>query len=336
MAATCKAVIFIGAADAICGKAIEFFAACSMAPIVLADADEDRVRQRTNSLPAGRATIRRVDIFSPSELRDLVNGAGMVVLGAQPYYKTSGPVLAACIDARVPYIDFSDDVDSTQEALALSDRAQQQGIPCYINCGASPGMTNLMALDAAKELDADSVDTIDICWYVTDRGNGENGKDVLEHLMHIAAGPCPTWANGRPALHENWVETVLAPVEEDSHDVLLHETIHPEPVTLTRTFPHARRIRCIGALYPLPLNGIAQGLAVAIRTGALPMETAIEFLWDMAMKKLKKTSNAAKPDGLATDHTAVIRAQARELEGRRRGLRQRAWRRTSGRVLRHL
>src|ERR1700742_3189567 len=101
MAATSKAVVFMCAADAICGKVIEFFAAASTAPIVLADADDHAIRQRTCSLPAGRATIRPVDIFSPSELRDLIHGAAMVVLGAQPYYKTSGPVLAACVDARV-------------------------------------------------------------------------------------------------------------------------------------------------------------------------------------------------------------------------------------------
>lgn len=281
IAPTSKPVVFIGAGDAICSKAIEFFAAASQAPIILADRDEDAIRQATSSLAAGRATTHKVDIFAPSELRSLIQGAALVVLGAQPYYQTSKPVIEACLEARVPYFDFSDDVTSTTESLGLSDRAREQGIPCYINCGASPGLTNLLALDAAKELE--SVDTIDVCWYVTDRG-GENGKEVFEHLMHIAAGPCPTWAEGKPTLHENWVETVFAPVEQDDRDVLLHETIHPEPVTLPRMFPHARRIRCIGALNPAPLNGIARGLAAAVRTGDLPMETAIDFLWNMKTK----------------------------------------------------
>ena len=77
-----KPVVFIGAADLICGKAIEFFAAASDAPITLADANEDAIRQNSG-LPAGQATIRKVNIFDSAELSDVVTGAALVVLGLQ-------------------------------------------------------------------------------------------------------------------------------------------------------------------------------------------------------------------------------------------------------------
>lgn len=295
-----KPVVFIGAADVICGKAVQFFAKASDAPIILADADEEAIERATAELPVGRATTKRVNIFEPDELRKIVTGAELVVLGAQPYYRTSGPVLAACLDAKVPYLDYSDDVTSTQDSLELSEKAKEQGIPCYINCGASPGMSNLMAIDAAKELDI--IDTIDVCWYVTDEG-GENGKEVLEHLMHIAAGPCLTWAEGKAAVHENWVETVYAPVVPGSAEVLLHESVHPEPVTLPRVFPNANRIRCIGAINPAPFNGFARGLAVAVRTGALSMDAATDFLWKLAKK------------GTSPGWSTVIRTLTAQLRG---------------------
>jgi hypothetical protein len=63
-------------------------------------------------------------------------------------------------------------------------------------------MSNVMVLDVTAELD--TVDAIDICWSVSD-GKGKTGKAVLEHLMHIAAGPCLTWANGKPTMNESWV-----------------------------------------------------------------------------------------------------------------------------------
>ncbi|OQV06638.1 hypothetical protein CLAIMM_11180 [Cladophialophora immunda] len=276
-----KPVVFIGAGDVICGKAIEYFAGASDLPIVLADGDEDTIRQSTANLPPGRATIKKLNISEPAELHSAIAGAALVVLGAQPYYCTSGLVLAACLEAKVPYFDYSDDVKSTQEALDLFDRAKQQGIPCYINCGSSPGMSNILAVDAAKELDI--CDAIDVAWYVTDRG-GQNGKEVLEHLMHITAGPCLTWEDGKPAIHENWVETAYANMIPGEHEVLLHETTHPEPVTLPRIFPRARRIRCLGALNPVPFNGFARGLASAVYRGALPMDTAIDFLWNLAKR----------------------------------------------------
>ena len=278
-----KPVVFIGAADVICAQAVQFFAAACEAPIVLADpAGEDAIRQATAKVAAGRATARKVDIFDPSALSQIITGASLVVNGLQPYYSTSPPVIRACIDAKIPYLDFSDDVKSTQDSLLLSEEAKKQGVPCYINCGAAPGMSNLMALDAARELD--TVNTIDVCWYVSDQG-GANGKEVLEHLMHITAGPCLTWANGKAAVNENWVETVHTPIGPGGRDVILHETVHPEPVTLPRAFPNASRIRCVGALNPAPFNGFARGLSKAVRSGALTMDGAIDFLWNLATKQ---------------------------------------------------
>lgn len=279
----CKPVVFIGAADVICAQAVQFFAAACEAPLVLADpAGEDAIRQATAKVAAGRATAKKVDVFDAPALSQIIAGAMLVVNGLQPYYSTSPPVIRACIDAKIPYLDFSDDVKSTQASLALSEEAKKQGVPCYINCGSAPGMSNLMALDAASELDA--VNTIDICWYITDQG-GANGKEVLEHLMHIAAGPCLTWTNGRAAVNENWVETVHTPIGPGGRDVILHETVHPEPVTLPRAFPKASRIRCVGAINPVPFNGFARGIAKAVRSGALTMDAAIDFLWNLATKQ---------------------------------------------------
>ncbi|KAE8393757.1 hypothetical protein BDV23DRAFT_148623 [Aspergillus alliaceus] len=189
--------------------------------------------------------------------------------------RTSAPVLSACLDAKVPYLDFDDDVQSTQDALGLHERAKKEGVPCYIGCGASPGMTNVMVMDAVRELD--TVETIDVCWLVGDE-RGSTGKAVLEHLMHIASGPCLTWADGKPTMNESWVETTYAPMLAGEGETLLHETAHPEPVTLPRLFPNATRIRCAGALGPAPLNGIARGLGQAVRRNAISMEEAVNFL----------------------------------------------------------
>jgi saccharopine dehydrogenase-like NADP-dependent oxidoreductase len=175
----------------------------------------------------------------------------------------------------VPYLDFDDDVESTQAALGLHERAKKEGVPCYIGCGASPGMSNVMAVDVARQLD--TVDTLDLCWFVGDERPAV-GKAVLEHLLHIAAGPCLTWVDGKPEVKESWVETVYAPIIGEAGETLLHETAHPEPVTLPRLFPQARRIRCFGGLGPAPMNGIARGLGRAVRSQALTKDEAVQFL----------------------------------------------------------
>ncbi|KAL5358539.1 Saccharopine dehydrogenase-domain-containing protein [Aspergillus floccosus] len=276
------ALVVIGAAGEMCRVAVERFAAVSDAPIVLADLNVSILESLAAKLPAGRASIKKLDLFDKASLNETIQGAALVVLGAGPYMRTSEPVLNACLEAKVPYLDFDDDVQSTQAALDLQERAKEAGVPCYIGCGASPGMSNVMVVDAVRELD--TVESLDICWLVGDE-RGATGKAVLEHLMHIAAGPCLTWADGKAAINESWVETMYAPMLGEEGETLLHETAHPEPVTLPRIFPTAKRIRCTGALGPAPFNGIARGLGQAVRRNALSMKEAVDFLFELTNKE---------------------------------------------------
>lgn len=278
---TPKPVVFIGAAGEMCRVAAERFAAASDAPLLLADINVSVIESLAAKLPTGRASTKKLDLFDTTALNDTVHGAALVVLGAGPYMRTSEPVLNACIKARVPYLDFDDDVQSTQAALGLQERAKKEGVPCYIGCGASPGLSNVMVMDAVRELD--TVHSIDLCWLVGDE-RGITGKAVLEHLMHIAAGPCLTWAAGKPQINESWVETMYAPMLDGEGEQLLHETAHPEPVTLPRLFPEVNRIRCSGGMSPGPINGVARGLGQAVRRNAIPMNEAVDFLFDLANK----------------------------------------------------
>lgn len=277
-----KPVVFIGAAGEMCRIAVERFAKASDAQLVLADLDTTVIESLASKFPAGRATTRKIDLFDGAALANLVTDAELVVLGAGPYSRTAHPVVKACIKAKVPYLGFDDDVESTQATLSLTEEAKKAGVPLYIGCGTSPGLSNVMVMDATRELD--SVDSIDICWLVGDEPTV--GKAVLQHLMHIAAGPCLTWTNSKPTMNESWVGTTYAPMYTDDGERLLHETAHPEPVTLPRLFPNATRIQCFGSLDPKPLNGIARGLGSAVRAKALSMDDAVEFLFNLASKPL--------------------------------------------------
>lgn len=282
-------VVFIGAAGEMCKVAIQLFAAASDAPLVLTDINQTNLERVASKLPAGRATSQILDLFDATALQKAIQGAALVVLGAGPYTRTSEPVLTACLESKIPYLDYDDDVESTQAALDLHERAKELGVPCYIGCGVSPGMSNVMVMDAAKDLD--TVDTIETCWIVSEDRSSGTGKAVLEHFLHITAGPCLTWANGKATINESFVETGYVPIVPGEGDKLLHETAHPEPVTLPRLFPNATRIRCLGGVEPVPLNGVARGIGSAVRTGALPMKVAVDFLYDLL-------ATSAPPKGL--------------------------------------
>lgn len=277
MTALSKPILFIGAAGNMCRVVVQRFVHASDVPFVLADINTSQLGALLSSLPDGRATTLELNIYDADALHSAVGSASLVVLGAGPYSRTAEPVLRACITAKVPYLDFDDDVSSTQLSLDLTEQAKAAGVACYKGCGASPGLSNIMAVDAASELD--SVDLLEVCWVVGDE-RPSAGRAVLEHLLHIAAGPCLTWADGRATVNESWVETTYAPISGTT-ERFLHETAHPEPVTLPRLFPNAKRIRCMGSCSPAPKNGIARGLGNAVRSGALSMEEALDFLTNL-------------------------------------------------------
>lgn len=286
-----KRVVFIGAAGEMCRIAISLFIKASNAPLVLTDINEASLERVASQFPAGRTTTQKLDLFDASALRETIRGAGLVVLGAGPYSRTSHPVISACLDEKVPYMDYDDDVESTQAALALNEKARKLGVPCYIGCGASPGMSNVMVMDAVK--DVDTVDSIEVCWWVGDEREMGTGKAVIEHFLHIAAGPCLTWVDGKAKINESFVESRYAPVIPGQGEILLHETAHPEPVTLPRLFPGASQIRCFGGVDPIPNQGIARGLGTAARTGLLPMKEAVDFLHALANNQVSGESLGA-------------------------------------------
>ncbi|WP_069741120.1 saccharopine dehydrogenase family protein [Streptomyces sp. EN23] len=273
-------VIVIGAAGEMSRIAVERLA---IAPggweLVLTDIRPENLEPLTRKLPVGKATVQRLDLFDGAALRSLIDGAALVLLGAGPYIRTSSPVIEACLDAKVPYLDFDDDVESTEHALSLDQKAKAAGIPIYLGCGASPGLTNVMTVDAANDLD--TVDLIDVGWFIGDE-RPNVGRAVLEHLLHISAGDCITWENGRRVVHEGFVETDRFPILRGEPDILLYETAHPEPVTLPRRFPEARRIRCLGGLDPAALNGAVRSLGLAVQHGRVSVKEAVDFVEDIA------------------------------------------------------
>jgi saccharopine dehydrogenase-like NADP-dependent oxidoreductase len=277
-------IVVIGAAGEMCRIAIERFAAHHSGwSLDLYDLNEDGLRELAAELPPGRTRTGRVDLFNPVALREVIRGASLVILGAGPYIRTAHPVMQACIEAGVNYLDFDDDVESTQAAIELDAAAREAGIACFVGCGASPGMTNVMAADAAAQLDV--VHTLDVCWCTGDEGPHSYGAAVIEHLLHIAAGECVTWRDGQAATTPSFRDSGMFSMGGGLGDVRLYECAHPEAVTLPRRFPEARSIRVMGGLDPQPVNGIARGIAQAVLAEKMSVAEAVAWFQEVMQDK---------------------------------------------------
>ncbi|OBF86072.1 saccharopine dehydrogenase [Mycobacterium sp. 852002-51163_SCH5372311] len=284
---TAKRIVFIGAAGDMCRVAIDRFAKTAGDQdwkLELYDIRPESLDALVASLPAGSATAGSFDLFDAAALRNAIDGAALVVLGAGPYNRTAEPVMEACIEKKVPYLDLDDDEASTRAALTLDAQAKAAGVPILIGCGASPGFTNVMAADAARDMD--TVERIDVCWVTGDEGPVPFGRAVLDHAIRGFAGPCQTWEHGRSVTHQTFLETdVFALGNTLGDNYRLYECAHPEPVTMPRRWPGADRIRVLGALDPPPTNGIMRGVAVAVQEGQISMDEAIDFINDLLTDK---------------------------------------------------
>lgn len=276
-------VVVLGAAGEMVSVALQRFSrARPDVRLALYDLDCERLETLAESL-AGECVYDVADLFDAPALARNVEEARLVVLGAGPYLRTAAPVLEACLTAGVDYLDLSDDIEPTEEALALHDRARAAGVSCFLGCGASPGLLNVMAVDAAGELD--TVESIDACWCTGDEGPRPYGAAVIEHLMHIAAGPCASWRDGRAVIGESFSTSERVDMGGGLGPVPLYLCAHPESVTLPRRFPQADRIRVLGGLDPAPVNAIARGVAVAVRDGRLDSATAVRFFQEIMQDK---------------------------------------------------
>lgn len=226
-------------------------------------------------LGAERASVDTLDLFDAGRLAEAVSGAAFVVHGAGPFHRTATPVRRAAIMAGARYLDIDDDVESTLEARSLHDDAVAAGVPLFLGCGASPGITNVLARDLIDRLD--SVEAVDVAWAVGDEGPVLLGRSVLGHTLHMGAGDYTGWRGGAHETRRSFAATRKFPLPDLARQTF-YECAHPEPVMLGASYPGIADITCWGSIHPGPLNGLIKGIAEAEAAGRISYDGAIDFL----------------------------------------------------------
>lgn len=283
-----KKIVIIGAAGVMVRPTIRQLAASLKGyKLVLADIVLDSLDELTKEFPSGAVDTVKVDLYDEKRLKETIKDACLVLLVAGPFMKTAEPVIEACIEMKVDYLDIDDDLESTELSLAMHDKAKEAGVAMYIGCGASPGLTNILALDAAMHLD--SVKKIDVAWCFGDEGPVPYGKAAVEHGIHIGLN-CHTVKNGKVVTEESFIENEIFSFGYQLGDYLMYRVGHPETMTLHRRFPDAQDIKCFGGLHPQPVNGIWKGLSKGVQNGKISMEKAVEHFMEISVDKFGNLS----------------------------------------------
>jgi saccharopine dehydrogenase-like NADP-dependent oxidoreductase len=127
--------------------------------IVIADADLERAQALATELGGDRVRAIRADAANEAGLTETLRGFD-VVANCTTYHFGLIATRAA-IKAGVNYIDLGG-LFNTPRQLELDAEARQAGVTVCLGCGATPGVTNLMARKAADQLD--QVDEVHIAF----------------------------------------------------------------------------------------------------------------------------------------------------------------------------
>jgi saccharopine dehydrogenase-like NADP-dependent oxidoreductase len=126
--------------------------------VVIADLDVGLARQVAAMLDSSKVSVQHGNATDRDSLVSLLHGADSL-LNATVYYFNL-PVMEACLEAGVHYVDLGGLFHTTRKQLELHKRFQAAGITAVLCLGSAPGVPNVQARYAAERLD--TVETIHI------------------------------------------------------------------------------------------------------------------------------------------------------------------------------
>ena len=201
--------------------------------VTVADRDAKAAAKVADHLEGGHRSTA-VDVTNEDSLRRQIAEADVVLNCVGPYYRFARTVFEAAIDTKTDYLDVNDDWEPTLDLLAQSDRAVAAGVRAVIGVGASPGVSNLLAV-MAMNLVPDAT-TLVTAWREDDPSEGYSA--AKEHWLQQCSGTIRVWQDGAYA-----DVPPLAPIEVSfpGRGVLSLTSVgHPEPVTLPRRYGQLR------------------------------------------------------------------------------------------------
>lgn len=242
-------VVIVGGAGEMGSVAVEYLNRQPQCrEIVVADYNYEAAANLQDRLGGHKISIRECDVTDHFSLKKAVAGATVVMNFAGPFYRLAHYVIEAVLDSKTGYyVDICDDYDATCNILEYNDDAKKVGTTILTGMGASPGITNVYARMGADRLD--QAEKIDTAWLT---GASGEGRAVLLHLLHSAAGEIPTYRDGAyhkvKAMDDAGALRITFP--EPLGEVTFYDIGHPEPITIPRFISGIKTVTNKGAFGP--------------------------------------------------------------------------------------
>ncbi|MCJ8517991.1 short subunit dehydrogenase-like uncharacterized protein [Pseudorhizobium tarimense] len=136
-------LMIYGAAGYTGGMAAEHAASAGL-NLVLAGREKDRTTLASMAVSLS-ASIRLFSLDNPDAVATGLDGIRVLLNAAGPFANTAEPLMSAAIRAGTHYLDFSAELDTYREALALDARARAAGVMLLPGSGGSVAMLGSLA-----------------------------------------------------------------------------------------------------------------------------------------------------------------------------------------------
>jgi saccharopine dehydrogenase (NAD+, L-lysine-forming) len=272
--------------------------------VAIADKRIDLAGELARQVGPARISVMEVDADDPGSIKQTLAGSSVVLNCIGPFYKYGPPILQAVIDLGIDYVDVCDDLDATENMLALDQAAREAGVSAVIGMGNSPGLANIFARYCADQL-LSQVDAVDI--YHIHGGEPVEGAAVIKHRFHAMESDIPVFLDGNYISVRMLEESGQALAEKtefkDIGTYLVYPYPHPETITLPKYLKGVRRVTNLGSVLPTDYFnmtmeiirlGLGSEMALLVQgSQVIPREFAVAFILAQRDRLLKEAGISA-------------------------------------------
>ncbi|MCI4330330.1 MAG: saccharopine dehydrogenase NADP-binding domain-containing protein [Thermoplasmata archaeon] len=283
--------------------------------IRVADLDLELAEAAASSAEGTPTTAERVDVRDPSSLRRLLEGAAVCVNAVQ--YTFNVEVMESCLAAGVPYLDFGGLFHMTRKQLALDSRFRDAGLLAIPGLGQVPGVSNVLAMEATRDLDRVESIVIRDGWRDLTVGGPEvlftwSPSTFLDEMQMNAV----VFEGGEYREHPPMSGAERFDFEAPVGPTTVYRTLHSEAATLPQSLREKGLRHCewkeggpgIDLLRTMALLGLGGERPVDVRGHAVVPR---EFL----LALLKREKLLGVPPGVLVDDWEVVDLEIHGMKG---------------------
>lgn len=249
---------------------VEFYQHGNLGEIIIGTRSPEKAQALVSRLTSRRTriTVESINLDESSDLAGLMSECDVTVNCVGPNYKYEVLVAKAAIKARKPLVDLNDDYETTAQMYELDSAAKAAGVTVIMGLGASPGINNVLVRAAAEELS--EIEEIHTAWVMS--GADPGGLALSYHLLYSLSDKAFVVRGGRREVVRSFVdgrEAIEFPPPVGRIGVF--HIGHPEPITLSRSFPQADYIDDKASFNPPYVNNLILTLGKIVREAAGPV-----------------------------------------------------------------